>query len=115
MQISPPSSKGALYGQPNRQNGDAEIEQIRAGFNEVLRADEVVGQALETLTLGPASADELRKNIFIELPPGTPQFMHVRVRAPDPEVAAVMAHLIVEVRRRQMRKSLSGLPKTLKP
>jgi capsular polysaccharide biosynthesis protein len=102
VQISAPSSEGALYRQPNGQNSYAEIEQIRAGFNEVLRADEVVGQALETFTPGPAPADELRKNIIIELPPDTPEFMHVRVRAADPEAAAVIAHLIVEVARQRM-------------
>jgi capsular polysaccharide biosynthesis protein len=101
VQISAPSSAAALYRQPNRQNIYAEIEQIRAGFNEVLLTDKVVERALETLTGGPKPADELRNNIIIELPPGTSEFVHVRVRAADPEAAAVIAQIIVELGRQQ--------------
>ena len=101
VQISAPSSEAALYRQPNRQNIYAEIEQIRAGFNEVLLTDKVVERALETLTGGLKPADELRNNIIIELPPGTSEFVHVRVRAADPETAAVIAQIIVELGRQQ--------------
>jgi len=101
VQISPPSLEAALSRQPNRQNIYAEIEQIRAGFNEVLLADKVVERALETLTDEPRPADELRKNLIIELPPGTSEFVHVRVRAADPETASVIAQIIVELGRQQ--------------
>ncbi|MBI1878454.1 MAG: SH3 domain-containing protein [Chloroflexi bacterium] len=101
VRISTPPTEATLYRQSNRQNIYKEIEQLRLSFNEVLLTDEVIERVLEALPDGPRLANELRKNIIIELPPDTSEFVHVRARAADPEVAALIAKTIVEVGRQQ--------------
>jgi uncharacterized protein involved in exopolysaccharide biosynthesis len=98
VQVSaPPPQEAPLYSQFGRQALYDEIEQNRASLNELLVEGDVVRRALRNLPDIAVSADELlEEKLTVELPE-TSQLLHVKVRALDPETAALLANTMVEV------------------
>jgi uncharacterized protein involved in exopolysaccharide biosynthesis len=96
LQVSaPPPQEVPLYSEFGRQALRAEIEQTQNSLSEFLRAGDVAGSVIRSLSDVPMRTRELRDNIFIEIPKDS-ELMFVSVHAPEPELAAVLANAVVE-------------------
>jgi len=96
VQISaPPPQEAPLYSQFNREALRDEIAWTRVSFSELLLEGDVPYLAVETLPDIPMSGGELRDRITVDIPENS-QLIHIRVRASDPETAALLANALVE-------------------
>jgi hypothetical protein len=73
-----------------------EIEQTRSSLSELLVEGDVPYLAIEALPDISMKEGDLREKITVEVPENS-QLMHIRVRASDPETAALLANTVVEV------------------
>jgi len=93
---APPPQEVPLYSQFGRRALFDEIEQTRSSFSVFLTEGDVVYRVLEALPEVNMTGIELREQMEIETPENS-QLMHVLVRAPDPEEAALLANNMVEI------------------
>jgi len=95
VQVSaPPPQEVPLYSQFGRQALRDEIEQTRSSFSEFLLEGDVAYRTLETLPDMQIKGGELRDRMTIDNPSSS-QLMHVRVRALEPQTAALLANEVV--------------------
>ncbi len=97
VQVSaPPPEETPLYSDFGRGVMTEQIEQARLSFNQVLMSD-VINRTLKQLPDIRMSAHELREYITVELPKDATQLVIIHVRSSDPETAALLANMLVEV------------------
>jgi uncharacterized protein involved in exopolysaccharide biosynthesis len=97
IQLSaPPPQEVPLFSEFGRQGLLQEIEQTRASLAEFMQAGDLAFRVLERLPNVDMSERELNDQIELELP-DTSQLITVRVRAPDRELAALLANSVAEV------------------
>lgn len=97
LQVSAPAPQEVpLYSQFGREALRDEIEQTRSSLNEFLLEGDAPYQVVEVLPEISMGGSELRARTTVDLPE-TSQLVLVRVRASDPETAALLANTLVEV------------------
>lgn len=96
VQVSaPPPQEVPLYSQFGKEALSDEIAQTRSSFSEFIQAGDTPYKTLEVLPDIPMGGRELRARTTVDLPDNS-QLMRVRVRAWDPETAALLANTLVE-------------------
>lgn len=96
LQVSaPPPQEVPLYSQFGRQALADEISQTQASFSAFLQEGDTPFRTLKNLPDITMSTAELRENITVEIPDNS-QLLYVRVRALEPETAALLANTLVE-------------------
>jgi len=103
---APPPQEVPLYSDFGREALRDEIAQTRASFSEFLLEGDAPYQALETLADISMEVDELRSRTTIEQPDNS-QLLRVRVRASEPQVAALVANTFVETGLKQYGELLA--------
>jgi uncharacterized protein involved in exopolysaccharide biosynthesis len=103
---APPPQEVPLYSKFGQQALRDEIEQTRISLNEFLLEGDVAYGTLEALPDVRMSGSELRKRVTIDLPDNS-QLVHVKVRASDPETAALLANTLVETGLKQYGQLLA--------
>lgn len=93
---APPPQEVPLFSSYNREALRDEIENTQAGFSELLLEGDILHRVLEMLPDVNIARTVLRENITVEVPKNS-QLLYVRVRAPDPDMAALLTNTIVEV------------------
>ncbi|MDY6876438.1 MAG: Wzz/FepE/Etk N-terminal domain-containing protein [Chloroflexota bacterium] len=109
LQVSaPPPQEVPLYSQFGRRAISDEIEWTRSSFSELLLEGDVAWRALETIPQMQTqmTGGELRDEITVDLPEAS-QLMHVGVRAPYTETAALLANTLVETALKQYGQILA--------
>jgi uncharacterized protein involved in exopolysaccharide biosynthesis len=97
VQVSaPPPQEAPLFSEFSWQALRTEIEYTRASLSEVLLEGDIPYRVLEALPDVHMTAGELHDKMEVETPDNS-QLMHVRVRAPDAETAALLANKVAEV------------------
>lgn len=97
IQISaPPPQEVPLFSEYGREAVSQQIEQTRTSLAEFLQATNVAARVLERLGTITLTAEQLRSQITVELPPAA-QTIHVQVRANSPTTAALLATTVAEV------------------
>jgi uncharacterized protein involved in exopolysaccharide biosynthesis len=96
MQISaPPPQEVPLYSTIGRQALQDEISQTQSGISELLLEGDIPYRTIQSLPDLAMTGQELRQRIKIEVPKNT-SLMHVSVKAPDPELSALLTNALVE-------------------
>jgi uncharacterized protein involved in exopolysaccharide biosynthesis len=96
VQVSaPPPQEVPLYSDLGRQALRDEIEQTQSSIGELLQEGDVAYRVLEDLPSISITGSELRSKIEVDIPPSS-NLMRVSVKAPDPELAALLANAVVE-------------------
>jgi uncharacterized protein involved in exopolysaccharide biosynthesis len=103
---APPPQEVPLYSDFGREALSDEIAQTRASFSEFFLEGDTAYQALEVLGNVPMGVDELRSKMAIDMPDSS-QLLRVRVRAADPEMAALLANTLVETGLKQYGEMLA--------
>ena len=107
LQVSaPPPQEVPLYSQFGRRAISDEIEWTRSSLSELLLEGDVAWRALETIPQIQMRGGELRDMITVDLPEAS-QLMHIRVRAPYTETAALLANTLVETGLKQYGQLLA--------
>jgi uncharacterized protein involved in exopolysaccharide biosynthesis len=107
LQVSaPPPQEVPLYSEFGRRAINDEIEWTRSSFSELLLEGDIPYRALETLPQIQLKGGELRDIVTVDLPEAS-QLMHVRVRAPYTETAALLANTLVETALKQYGQLLA--------
>ena len=92
---APPPQEVPLYSSYGREAIRDEINQTRSSFSELVLEGDVPYRALEALPDIQMSGVELREATTVELPDNS-QLMRIKVRAPDPGMAALLANTVIE-------------------
>jgi uncharacterized protein involved in exopolysaccharide biosynthesis len=96
VQVSaPPPQEVPLYSNLGRQALRDEIEQTQSSIGELLQEGDVAYQVIKDLPDISMNGGELRQKIEVDIPENS-NLMRVSVRAPDPELAALLANAVVE-------------------
>lgn len=97
IQISaPPPQEVPLFSTVDREAISEQIERTRDNVAQFLQTGDVVRRMLERLPQIDMTEGELSRLISVDLPTNS-QLMEVSVLAPDPEMAALLANMVIEV------------------
>jgi uncharacterized protein involved in exopolysaccharide biosynthesis len=92
---APPPQEVPLYSTYGRQALRDEIEQTQTGFSELLIEGDVAYRVLKDLPEIPMKGNELRQRIAVDIPEGS-NLVRVSVKAPESEMAALLANAVTE-------------------
>lgn len=92
---APPPQEVPLYSTFGRQALQDEIAQTQSSLSELFLEGDAAHRALQKLPDIPMKGPELRQRIMVEIPQDS-QLMRVSVRAPSPELSAMLANAVVE-------------------
>ncbi len=94
MRISaPPPQEVPLYSTFGRQALRDEINQTQSSLSELFLEGDVAYRVLKDLSGIPMKGSELRQRIAVDIPEGS-NLMRISVRAPDAELAALLANAV---------------------
>jgi uncharacterized protein involved in exopolysaccharide biosynthesis len=92
---APPPQEVPLYSTSGRIALLDEIEQTRSSFSELLLEGDVAYRVLQDLPGVPMTGSELKQGTVVDIPPGS-NLMRISVKAPDAELAALLANAVTE-------------------
>lgn len=92
---APPPQEVPLYSTLGRTALRDEIEQTQTSFSELLLEGDVAYRVLKDLPEVPMKGSELRQRIEVDIPDGS-NLMRISVKAPNAELAALLANAVAE-------------------
>ncbi len=93
---APPPQEVPLFSTVDREAISQQIDRTRDNVAQFFQAENIVQRLLNRLPEVTMTANELSKEIAVNLPSNS-QLMDVSVRAPSPETAALLANTVTEI------------------